>query len=63
MIVDPPVAGAVNATEACGDDPYAIPATFVAVGVDGVAGTVVAVTPEDAYDAEEVADKLLAVTV
>ena len=63
VIVDPPVAGAVNATEACGEDPYDIPVTFVAVGADIVAGTVVAVIAADAEDAADVPYTLDEVTV
>lgn len=55
-MADPPVAFAVNVTDAC-----AFP--LVAVPIVGACGTVVAVTPDEAEDAEEVPAELVAVTV
>jgi hypothetical protein len=62
VIAEPPVAGAVNAIEA---EPllYARPKPeFVAVGAEGVAGTVVAVMLEEAADAAPVAVVFVPVT-
>ena len=56
VIAFPPFAGAVQETVSS-----LTPA--VAVGADGVAGTVVAVTEEDADDAAEVPAAFVAVTV
>ena len=56
VIADPPFAGAVHETVS-----WSTPA--VAVGADGVAGTVVTGTAEEASEAAEVPAALLAVTV
>ena len=56
VIAEPPFAGAVQFTVS-----WFTPA--VAVGADGVAGTVVTVIESEASDATEVPEALLAVTV
>ena len=56
VIDDPPVAPAVNVTEACAFPPVAVP-------IVGACGTVVAVTPDEAELAEEVPYGLVADTV
>ena len=56
MIALPPFAGAVQETESA-----STPA--VAVGAEGVAGTVVTVTADDGLEAADVPAALLAVTV
>jgi hypothetical protein len=58
VIADPPVAPAVNATEICPPTPVSVTAPIV-----GACGTVVAVTPVDADEAEDAPVLLLAETV
>jgi hypothetical protein len=56
VMVDPPVAPAVNGTDACPTDAVAVP-------IVGACGTVVAVTDDDAADALLVPVEFVAVTV
>jgi len=58
VIADPPVAPAVNVTDASPDTP-----AVLAVPIVGACGTVVAVTPAEAADAVDIPYALVAVTV
>jgi hypothetical protein len=62
MIAEPPVAGAVNATDAAPLLNARLVPTFVGVGAVIVSGTVVAVIEDDAAEAAPVADAFVPVT-
>jgi hypothetical protein len=62
MIAEPPVAGAVKATEAAPLLNARPEGAFVGVGAVIVAGTVVAVIDEEAAEAAPVADVFVPVT-